>query len=139
MGNYATNADVFVLLGERLIRHFGETAFGAGTIPTDTTVDDWIDQYEADVDSMLQNPNCNHTTPITEAASILRLKRYVSRMVAVDVWYAVFPNAELPSHMEDWQTDFNEALSQMADCKFFLADTSASTGVSIIYTSVWTD
>lgn len=71
MGNYSSSSYV-----AKLVPYY---AIGASTTPSSTTVDEWVDQAEAELDGVLIAQG--GTTPITGTRAINMARSWVSRRV----------------------------------------------------------
>lgn len=119
MGNYAADhAAIEVLLKSRVGI---PSAFSASTRPTDSDVDDMIEQIEGEINGVLSAQGYQ-TVPATGSSDIKLLKRYVVTKVGAMVWRVVFSEDDAPSHIKRWEEDYAEFLKRLRMGQQYLID-----------------
>jgi len=96
---------------------------GAGSVPTTTQVEGFIDQVAAEVDSVLTG--AGYTVPVTGTNDIAMLKRYVAQKAAAktyDAGYGGFSDA--PHRILEWEEEYKTFLSRLIDRSMRLVDTA---------------
>lgn len=108
MSNYASTAQIQALLQRwQVVEHLD-----AYSQPTLATVEDWIDQVEAEIDGVLRAQGYE-TIPATGTQDVKLLSRYVAEMVAYFAWKEAYGHADIPDGIKDWRDGYTSFLSRL--------------------------
>lgn len=117
---YCTVADVQALLS---------TASGTGitidvaSVPTETQVEQFIDQIAAEIDSVLVS--IGYTVPVTGTNDITMLKRYVAQKSAAKTFDAGYGGlGDAPHRILEWEEEYKTFLERLISRDMQLVDTN---------------
>lgn len=85
---------------------------GAGTVPTTTQVEGWLDQVAADIDGVLSDLGYDEVES-GDTKDVLRIKRYVAQKVAAIVFHAGFMFDELPDKVGAWSEEYDTFIQRL--------------------------
>jgi hypothetical protein len=132
---YATVADVQTLLNSA--SGTGIT-IGAGSVPTETQVEGFIDQVAAEVNSVLRS--IGYTVPVTGSNDILMLTRYVAQKAAAKTYDAGYGGfGETPHRIKEWEEEYKTFLERLISRDMQLVDSDPRSKFGVILAKVYTE
>ena len=107
---YATLADVNAMLGNLGVP--GGFTVGAGTTPSTTTVEGWLDSIAAEIDGLLVGLGYG-TVPVTGTTDKAMIRRYLSQKVAAMVYHTLAVFDVTPEMVKQWETEYDAFLARL--------------------------
>lgn len=136
MGNYGTISGV-----EKLLATFGVPAFSSTSKPPLAEVEMWIEDTEAEIDSILAGQGYA-TIPATGTNDVGLMRPFVQKKVAAIAYSIIFVNKEFSDTVKMWLQDYKDFLTRLGGGKQRLQDqqpTSLRSGVpTMIRGKRWT-
>jgi hypothetical protein len=128
---YATVANVQAHLGNLGVP--GGFSIGAGSTPTTTTVEGWLDAIAGELDGLLTARGYG-TVPVTGTSDLAMLNRYVAQKVAAMVYHAQAVFDVTPEMVKTWEEEYKDFLKRLTDQTQGLIDQAprARTGVRLV-------